>query len=217
MAFPFTLLAALGDKVAVHDDVQGTRSVVVFWSTEDESAVAFRPWADDQQLTFEVRDAQFFDVETGSAWTMAGKAISGPLIGFRPRAGFGRLRGVLVRLGDLPSQYRTPGVGPPPPFAPSAPLAPSDQTDHARGGHIERHRLPGQQHGPAARPPPSHVEGLIPISTQRYERIHDDPPRGLGVHDVDLVGGLEGIQRHHHVAVPAATIRFDSPRAETMG
>ncbi len=81
MAFPFTLLAALGDKVAVHDDVQGTRSVVVFWSTEGESAVAFRPRADDQQLTFEVRDAQFFDVETGSAWTMAGKAISGPLIG----------------------------------------------------------------------------------------------------------------------------------------
>ncbi len=79
MAFPFTLLAAMGDKVVVHDDVQETRAVVVFWSTEGESAVAFRPRANGQELTFEVRDDRFFDVETGSEWTMAGFAVSGPL------------------------------------------------------------------------------------------------------------------------------------------
>ena len=81
MAFPFTLLAAMGNKAVVHDDVQGTRSVVVFWSTEAESAVAFEPRANGQDLTFEVRDDKFFDVETGSEWTMAGKAISGSLVG----------------------------------------------------------------------------------------------------------------------------------------
>ncbi len=81
MAFPFTALAAMGDKTVVHDDVQGTRSVVVFWSTEGESAVAFRPRAGSQELTFEVRDDAFLDVETGSEWTMAGEAISGSLVG----------------------------------------------------------------------------------------------------------------------------------------
>ena len=81
MAFPFSVLEARGNKAVVHDDLQGTRSVVVFWSTEAESAVAFEPRANGQALTFEVRDDKFFDVETGSEWTMAGEAISGALVG----------------------------------------------------------------------------------------------------------------------------------------
>ena len=81
MAFSFTLLEAMGNKAVVHDDVQGTRSVVVFWSTEAESAVAFEPRANGRDLTFEVRDDKFLDVETGSEWTMAGEAISGALVG----------------------------------------------------------------------------------------------------------------------------------------
>ena len=43
--------------------------------------MAFEPRANGQDLTFEIRDDQFFDVETGSEWTMAGKAISGSLVG----------------------------------------------------------------------------------------------------------------------------------------
>ena len=81
MAFPFTLLEAMGNKAVVHDDVQGTRSLVVFWSTEGQSAVAFKPTVNGQALTFEVRDDKFSDVETGTEWTMAGRAVSGPLAG----------------------------------------------------------------------------------------------------------------------------------------
>ena len=81
MAFPFADLAAMGNKAVVHDDVQGTRAVVVFWSTEAESAVAFAPRANGHDLTFDVRDDGFFDVETGSRWTLSGKATDGPLTG----------------------------------------------------------------------------------------------------------------------------------------
>ena len=81
MAFPFTLLHDLGDKAVVHDDVQGTRDVVVFWSTDAATAVAFVPRVNGQTLTFEARDDGFFDVENGSEWTLQGRAISGPLEG----------------------------------------------------------------------------------------------------------------------------------------
>ena len=81
MAFPFTLLNDLGDKAVVHDDVQGTRSIVVFWSTDAAAAVAFVPRVNGQALTFEARDDGFFDVENGSEWTLQGTAISGPLSG----------------------------------------------------------------------------------------------------------------------------------------
>ncbi len=81
MAFPFSLLSDLGDVAVVHDDVQGSRSIVVFWSTDAETAVAFEPRVNGQALTFEARDGGFFDVENGSEWDMQGRAISGPLEG----------------------------------------------------------------------------------------------------------------------------------------
>ena len=81
MAFPFGLLQRLGDKAVVHDDVQGTRSIVVFWSTEAETAIAFVPRVNGQELTFEARDDGFFDIENGSEWTLQGRAIAGPLEG----------------------------------------------------------------------------------------------------------------------------------------
>ena len=78
MAFPFTVLESRGDIVVVHDDVQGSQPVVVFWSTRAQTAVAYTPAANGQDLTFEVRDGKFFDVETGSEWTLGGLAIAGP-------------------------------------------------------------------------------------------------------------------------------------------
>ena len=81
MAFPFSLLEELGDKGVVHDDVQGAREVVVFWSTDAETAIAFVPGVNGAALTFEARDGGFFDVENGSEWTLQGRAISGPLEG----------------------------------------------------------------------------------------------------------------------------------------
>ena len=81
MAFPFEALERLGDKAAVHDDLQATGSVVVFWSTDAETAVAFDPQVNGQPLIFEVRDDGYFDVENGSEWNLQGLAVSGPLEG----------------------------------------------------------------------------------------------------------------------------------------
>ena len=81
IAFPFNELKRLGDKAVVHDDVQGERSVVVFWSTDAETAIAFVPRINGQDLTFEVRDDGFFDLENGSEWSLLGRAVSGPLEG----------------------------------------------------------------------------------------------------------------------------------------
>ena len=75
MAYPFTLFQDQGELVVVHDDVQGSSSVAVFWSTAAEMAIAFLPSVDGQALTFEVRDAGFFDVESGSEWNLQGWAI----------------------------------------------------------------------------------------------------------------------------------------------
>jgi hypothetical protein len=77
MAFPFSVLESRGDLTVVHDDVQDTESIVVFWSTAAQSAVAYKPNANGQELTFEVRDGKFVDVETGSEWTLSGMAVAG--------------------------------------------------------------------------------------------------------------------------------------------
>ena len=81
MAYPFIVLESRGDVAVVHDDVQGSQPVVVFWSTRAQAAVAFEPAANGQPLTFEVRDGRFFDVQTGSRWTLDGRAADGPLEG----------------------------------------------------------------------------------------------------------------------------------------
>lgn len=81
MAYPFIVLESRGDVVVVHDDVQGSQPVVVFWSTRAQAAVAYEPAANGQDLTFEVRDGGFFDVQTGSRWTLEGRAVYGPLDG----------------------------------------------------------------------------------------------------------------------------------------
>ena len=43
--------------------------------------MAFRPWVAGQDLTFEVSDGAFMDLETGSRWSLDGEALSGPLAG----------------------------------------------------------------------------------------------------------------------------------------
>ena len=63
----------------------GTQSqiegIVVFWDNAASAAVAYRSAASG--LTFEVIDGAFVDVETGSQWSLAGEALSGPLVGQR--------------------------------------------------------------------------------------------------------------------------------------
>ena len=91
VVFPFGALrdAAVGDLAVVHTDLGGEQGqsgvdpVVVFWDSGAVAAVAFRPSTGTRDLTFEVRDGAFVDVETGSQWSIEGTAISGPLQGDR--------------------------------------------------------------------------------------------------------------------------------------
>lgn len=91
-AYPFSRLA---EHPAV-DDVVGGRPIVVFYrkgtvspldrssireSKDVGSAVVFARSVDAKTLTFETRDGEFRDVETGSVWDMTGVARSGPLAG----------------------------------------------------------------------------------------------------------------------------------------
>ena len=95
-AYPFSLLVE--SKVA--NDQIGDQPVVVFWGAADTAdaldagsiaeaaavgtAVAYDPVVNGQRLTFEaLGDTEFTDLETGSSWTILGKATSGPLAGTR--------------------------------------------------------------------------------------------------------------------------------------
>ena len=79
--FPFGALRDLGDLAVVHEIVGASVPIVVFWDSDAEAAVAFRPRVGVQALTFEVMNGAFVDVETGSHWSIDGEALSGPLLG----------------------------------------------------------------------------------------------------------------------------------------
>lgn len=88
IAFPFGALRSVGDLAAINeilgDDREGRGSrepIVVFWDSGAAAAMAYQPEAAGMELTFEVRDGAFVDVETGSQWSLEGVALSGPLAG----------------------------------------------------------------------------------------------------------------------------------------
>lgn len=56
--------------------------IVVFWHQAARSAMAFRPKG-DEPLSFTVQDGRIVDNETGSTWTVDGRAVSGPKKGTR--------------------------------------------------------------------------------------------------------------------------------------
>ncbi len=91
-AYPFSLLV----KEQVISDRVGRTPVVVFYepgtaSALDASTIAdsrdvgatgvYRPQIDGRRLTFSWRNYGFMDAETGSHWTVLGRAKSGPLAG----------------------------------------------------------------------------------------------------------------------------------------
>ncbi len=91
-AYPFSLLA----KERVITDRVGGQPIVVFFdpgtaSALDASSIAasrdvgatavYRPQIDGRRLTFSWRNDGFVDAETGSRWTILGRAESGPLVG----------------------------------------------------------------------------------------------------------------------------------------
>lgn len=78
VAYP---VGRLGDAAA--NDTVGGRKIVVLSSSEGPSAAAFSRKADGRTLTFELLDGGYRDAETGSRWTLDGRAVEGELSGER--------------------------------------------------------------------------------------------------------------------------------------
>lgn len=82
--FPFGALREVeSDGVSVVRDVARGGDVVVFWDSRASGAMAYRPQAAGQGLTFQVEDGEIRDQETGSTWRLDGLAVAGPLAGDR--------------------------------------------------------------------------------------------------------------------------------------
>ncbi len=92
VAFPFSELSV---HVVLEAEVAGA-PVVAFWQPDTLSALdetfiigsanvgsagAFVPVVDGERLSFEARDGEIVDTQTGSVWNVLGRAISGPLEG----------------------------------------------------------------------------------------------------------------------------------------
>lgn len=80
-AYPFE---ELGGQTVVNDQLGGI-DVVVAFDSASQMALPFARQVDDQILTFERREGAFpfqlRDLETGSTWTILGRAVDGPLAG----------------------------------------------------------------------------------------------------------------------------------------
>ena len=82
-------MAYVLDGLAERDcilDTPGDEPIAVFWYEPTRSAVAYNCRLDDRQLTFYAdpvspESAPFKDRETGTRWTLAGRAVDGPLQG----------------------------------------------------------------------------------------------------------------------------------------
>lgn len=97
VAFPYETVSADAENgwAVVTESVAGS-PVVVFWKAGTTSALdtqrivsgrdvgaiaAYRPEIDGRELTFELGGRGIVDRETGSTWSILGRAISGPLQG----------------------------------------------------------------------------------------------------------------------------------------
>jgi hypothetical protein len=99
IAFPYSELAlrAVGGATVVQGSFGGER-LAIFWHTGTVSALdaaqipdsndvgaaaAYVPVADGRRLTFVVQDGRIVDEQTGSQWSIDGRAVDGPLVGTR--------------------------------------------------------------------------------------------------------------------------------------
>lgn len=91
-AYPYSISSA---RRVIYDQL-GSREIVIFHaegalsaldaidmkkSKEAGSTGVFDPFVDGRRLQFHYKDGQFVDTETGSHWTISGKAVSGSLQG----------------------------------------------------------------------------------------------------------------------------------------
>ena len=82
LAFPFGAMEARGEVWFAEFEYKGAPAVVL-WDAARGAALPARPSARGQRLTFDIRDGAIVDNETGSTWSVAGRAMSGPLTGER--------------------------------------------------------------------------------------------------------------------------------------
>ncbi|MBL0889056.1 MAG: DUF3179 domain-containing protein [Gemmatimonadaceae bacterium] len=82
LALPFGAMRTRGARASI-PVVVGGESLVVLWDGARETAAAFAPRVDSQQLSLRVVGESWRDDETGSAWTVDGIATDGPLAGQR--------------------------------------------------------------------------------------------------------------------------------------
>jgi len=75
-AFPFSAMGAQGDYWVGELMYRG-QPAAVLWDTAKQAAVAVRPNANGQALTFRVEVDGFYDNETGSRWNVSGESTFG--------------------------------------------------------------------------------------------------------------------------------------------
>ncbi len=95
VGYPYAQFRRQGDAAAVSDTVGG-REVVLFWKAGTASALndpriargrdvgasgVFIPKVGKRSLTFAVDRSDIVDEQTGSVWSLSGRAVSGPLAG----------------------------------------------------------------------------------------------------------------------------------------
>ena len=80
VAFPFLAMEEEGDFWTAAFDHAG-EPAVVFWDADRQTALAMRPVAGGQALTFQAGDDGFVDGDTGARWNVAGRATGGSLEG----------------------------------------------------------------------------------------------------------------------------------------
>ena len=80
LAFPFLALDDGAPFRVVHATAKG-ESIVVFYDQARRAAAAYLLTSEHAQRTFDARDGQIVDAETGSVWQVDGRATSGPLEG----------------------------------------------------------------------------------------------------------------------------------------
>ncbi len=81
VAYPFGELAEAGDAVALNETFVDT-PILVTYTVAENTALAFDRRVNGQELTFTVADSvamTLVDAETGTTWSAAGEALSGPL------------------------------------------------------------------------------------------------------------------------------------------
>ena len=82
VAFPFGALDNGEPLRVIHQRARG-RPAVIFWDSEAQGAVAYRPTYGGSNLNFEVRGEEIVDIETESVWDFEGRAVLGELEGER--------------------------------------------------------------------------------------------------------------------------------------